>query len=663
LIISQKHEARRILAEEMVDQKSEETYRNLFDQFADGIYLHDFEGNIVDVNRIAVLQSGYSKEELLRMSVFDLHPGISDNADMLRQWTGWPVARRFTIEAEHRRKDGSVYPVEISRGKVKIEDRALILAIVQDTTERKQAEAERERLQGQLTNALELARLGHWEYDVTKDLFTFNDYFYKIFHTTAEQVGSYTMSSAEYASRFVHPDDISVVGEEIRKAIETADPNFSRKLEHLILYDDHTVGYISVRFFIVKDANGHTIKTYGVNQDITERKQAEEERQKLQAQLLQAQKMESVGRLAGGVAHDFNNMLGIIIGNAEMAALEIAPGHPLIQNIQEIIHAGRRSAETVRQLLAYARKQTIRPEVLDLNDTISGMLNMLRRIIGEDIELTWIPGKEVDKVRMDPSQINQVLANLVVNSRDAIPGVGKITIESANTVLDETYCGQHSGFVPGEYVLVVVSDTGVGMSTEVMEHIFDPFFTTKEMGRGTGLGLATVYGIVKQNEGFISVYSEPGKSTTFKIYLPRVGGERVSAQAKTEERRLPRGMETVLLAEDEGPLLRIARDILARQGYAVLAARTPGEALALAENHTGKIHLLLTDVVMPEMNGRELMESLHARLPSMKVLFMSGYTADVVAHHGVLDSGVHFIEKPFSPSALAEKVREVLDKG
>ncbi|MBN1103326.1 MAG: PAS domain S-box protein [Deltaproteobacteria bacterium] len=397
--------------------------------------------------------------------------------------------------------------------------------------------------------------------------------------------------------------------------------------------------------------------------DITERKRAEEERKRLQAQLNQAQKMESVGRLAGGVAHDFNNMLGIIIGNAEMAMLQIDPSESSYKNIHEILKASQRSADLVRQLLAFARKQTIRPEVMDLNDMVSGMLKMLHRLIGEDIRLNWIPGKDVGRVRMDPTQVNQILANLMVNSRDAIPGVGKITIETANKSFDESYSRRHEGAVPGEYVLLGVSDTGAGMSPEVMEHVFDPFFTTKELGRGTGLGLATVYGIVKQNNGFINVYSEQGLGTTIKIYLPRFEGETVGAAEKADERKLPEGTETLLLAEDEASLLNVAREILAGQGYTVLAARTPTEALMLAERHKGEIHLLLTDVVMPEMNGRELMGRLQALRPRIKALFMSGYTANVVAHHGVLDEGVHFIEKPFSPRTLAEKVREVLDKG
>jgi len=411
---------------------------------------------------------------------------------------------------------------------------------------------------------------------------------------------------------------------------------------------------------IMKDDEGRVTAIRATIQDITQRKQAEQERERLQAQLLQAQKMESVGRLAGGVAHDFNNMLGIIIGNTELALLNTDPSDPRHKNLQGIFNASRRSADIVRQLLAFARKQIISPKVLDLNDTVHGIIMMLRRFIGEEIEISWRPGKNLWKVRMDPSQIDQILANLVVNSRDAIQGTGVITMETGNKEFDELYCREHAGTVPGEYVLLAVSDTGVGMSRAVMEQIFDPFFTTKEVDRGTGLGLATVYGIVKQNSGFINVYSEPGQGTTFKIYLPRSRSEEIASPGKAAEKELLTGTETVLLVEDEEPLLHTCKAILEEQGYTVMATRMPSEAVSMVKKHTGEIHLLITDVVMPEMNGRELAERLQAIRPSMKCLFMSGYTANVIAHHGVLDKGVQFIEKPFAGRALSEKVREVL---
>ena len=396
--------------------------------------------------------------------------------------------------------------------------------------------------------------------------------------------------------------------------------------------------------------------------DITDLKQAEEEREKLQAQLNQAQKMESVGRLAGGVAHDFNNMLSVIIGNAELALRHVSSNDPLHNRLQEILNAATRSADITRNLLAFARKQTIAPELLDLNKAVASMLNMLRRLIGEDIDLAWLPGTDIWPVKMDPSQIDQILANLCVNARDAIADVGRITIETGAATFDQVYCSDHVGFLPGDFVLLAISDDGTGMNKETLNQLFEPFFTTKEMGKGTGLGLATVYGIVKQNNGFINVYSEPAKGTTFKIYLPRYHPR--TEQSPKKEPVVPnaRGRETILLVEDETSILKMTSILLENLGYMVLPANTPGEAIDLAHEHAGEIHLLMTDVVMPEMNGHDLARSLLSICPTLKRLFMSGYTANVIAHHGVLDDGVQFIQKPFTMQDLAAKVRQVLDE-
>ena len=398
----------------------------------------------------------------------------------------------------------------------------------------------------------------------------------------------------------------------------------------------------------------------GVILDITERKVTEEEKERLQTQLQQAQKMESVGRLAGGVAHDFNNMLAVILGHAEMIMEALDPALPIYTGLEEIKKAAQRSADLTRQLLAFARKQTMAPRVLDLNLTLEGMLQMLRRLIGEDIDLAWRPGKDLASVNMDPSQLDQMLANLCVNSRDAIADVGKITIETGTAVFDDDYCSEHVGFIPGEFVLLAVSDDGCGMDQQTQIQIFEPFFTTKELGKGTGLGLATVYGIVKQNNGFINVYSEPGQGTTFKIYLPRHIGKPVQVREDGLAKPDARGHETILLVEDEPTILKMATTMLERLGYTVLAANTPGEAIHLAREYASHINLLITDVVMPEMNGRDLAKNLLLLYPNLKRLFMSGYTANVIAHHGVLDKGVNFIQKPFSKKDLAVKVKEVL---
>ena len=361
------------------------------------------------------------------------------------------------------------------------------------------------------------------------------------------------------------------------------------------------------------------------------------------------------------MAHDFNNTLGVIIGRAEMALQLDASNNELQHNLQEILKAGRRSADLTRQLLAFARKQTAIPKVLDLNDTISGMLTMLRRLIGEDIDMSWQPGFDLWKVKIDPSQVDQVLANLVVNAHDAIAGVGAITIRTENVEIDDSNRADLPEFIPGRYVLLTISDTGAGMSQEVRDNIFEPFFTTKELGKGTGLGLSTVYGIVKQNDGFIYVASEPGEGTTFKIYLPRFEAETAQVTAEAAAGKLAAGTETILLVEDDEAILNLSKMILENLGYKVLAAPTPRRAAHLVEEHPGDIQLLITDVVMPEMNGRELAERLSAIRPNLKCLYMSGYTADVIAHRGILQEGVNFIRKPFGNDELAARVREVLD--
>jgi signal transduction histidine kinase/CheY-like chemotaxis protein len=396
--------------------------------------------------------------------------------------------------------------------------------------------------------------------------------------------------------------------------------------------------------------------------DISGRKQAETKHEESQARLNQALKMESVGRLAGGVAHDFNNMLSVIIGNAEMALETLGPDDPLHETLQEIYNAARRSAEVTGQLLAFARKQTVAPKVLRLNDTMEAMLKMLRRLIGEDIDIVWLPEGRLWSVKIDPTQLDQILANLCVNARDAIAGIGKITIKTGNVVFDEAYCAAHAGLVPGEFVQLAVSDDGCGMSRQTMSKLFEPYFTTKGVDKGTGLGLATIYGIVKQNAGFIRVHSEPGEGTTFRIYLPR--HETVAAPVHEDREAaalaVP-GSEIILLVEDEPAILSMTKSMLERLQYTVLTATNPGDAVRLAAAYPGRIDLLLTDVIMPEMNGRDLAKTLLIQRPHLARLFMSGYSANVIANGGgVLDSSVHFLQKPFAMKELATKVRQAL---
>ncbi len=390
--------------------------------------------------------------------------------------------------------------------------------------------------------------------------------------------------------------------------------------------------------------------------------QAESKRKLAEEQLYQAQRMESVGRLAGGVAHDFNNMLSVILGYTEMILEQLNKSNPIYNELQEIYTAGKRSMEITRQLLAFARCQTVAPKVLDLNRTVEGMLKMLQRLIGENIELVWRPMNNLPAIKIDPSQVDQILANLCVNSRDAINGLGKIIIETDNVFFDQSYCESHRGFNPGDYVVLSVSDNGAGMEENTINKIFEPFFSTKERGAGTGLGLATVYGIVKQNEGFLNVYSEQGTGTVFKIYLPSHAGHQNEIQRESSLQIQEGRGETILLVEDEQAILKLSKTILERLGYTVLGAKTPGEALSMANEYADSINLLITDVIMPEMNGRDLAEQLKERTPDLKVIFMSGYTANVIADCGVLADGVNFIQKPFSIKTLSDKVREVLGK-
>jgi len=403
----------------------------------------------------------------------------------------------------------------------------------------------------------------------------------------------------------------------------------------------------------VFDAAGKIINYVGVKRDVTAHLE-------LTAQLQQAQKMESVGRLAGGVAHDFSNKLTVMLGYTQMVMESLGKGDPKYGDLQEVMNAGQQSVAIVRQLLAFARKQIIRPRVLNLNETMEDMLKMLRRLIGEDIDLVWSPGHDLWQVKMDPSQLDQILANLCVNARDAISEVGKVTIETENVVLDQSYCDDHPGCLPGEYVMLAVNDDGIGMDRETLTHAFEPFFTTKEVGKGTGLGLATVYGIVKQNQGFVNIYSEPGKGTGFKIYLSRHLGE-AEEGIEVAQTEAPRGRgETILVVEDETSVLHLAERILERLGYAVLTSASPAAALSMAREYQGEIHLLMTDVVLPEMSGRDLAGEISKIRPNIKTMFMSGYTAEIIAHQGVLDKGVQFIEKPFSFDSLARKVREAI---
>ena len=651
---------------------------NMFENSPDAIAITDNNGRFIRWNKMAEDLYGYTFEDMKGKSAFDLYADKDELEKMLMSLRREGSVKKW--EMRMRRKDGGIVPFEISIAMLKDsrnetlgsagvardlsgvkEALAALKAsheqLYQEIDERKQAEGTLERLRRHNELILNSAGEGILGLDqegrhtfvnptATRMLGYMADELigrkgHNLYHHTRENGGLYAEEDCPIFQAF-------------------RDGKFRQVAEEVFWRKDGTsfpVRYSSAP--IIEE--GEVVGAVVTFRDITEYKLGEKERKKLEEQLFHAQKMESVGRLAGGVAHDFNNMLGVIIGRAELALNTDVSADELQHHLQEILKAGLRSAALTRQLLAFGRRQVAIPRILDLNGTILGMLKMLRRLIGEDIDLLWGPQVDLWKVKIDPSQVDQILANLVVNASDAISGVGAIAMRTENVVIDDCKRAETPEFIPGEYVLLTVSDTGTGMSQEVCEKIFEPFFTTKELGKGTGLGLSTVYGIVKQNDGFIYVASEPGKGTTFKIYLPRFKAETAQVPSGEVAGKRRTGKETILLVEDDEAILNLGKIILEELGYKVLAAPTPGRAIHLVEDYPGDIHLLITDVVMPEMNGVELAEQLRAIRPNLKHLYMSGYSADVITDRGIPDDGVNFIKKPFLSDDLAARVRQVLD--
>ncbi len=525
---------------------------------------------------------------------------------------------------------------------------------VEDITERKLAEEQLLESERRFRDIAHSMANWIWEVDINGTYTYISDSVeYVLKYTAKEMLGRTPFE-------FMPEEEAATIKDRFVKIVSNSEPIVD--LENWNLAKDGTKVCLLTNAVPILNADGEMIGYRGFDKDITIQKKLKAEKASIEDQLRQAQKLESVGRLAGGVAHDYNNALSVIIGFTELAMDEVGATGPLRADLDEILNAAKRAADITRHLLAFARKQTIAPRVIELNKNVESMLKMLSQLIGEDINLAWLPATYLWPVKIDPSQLDQILANLCVNARDAIDGVGKVTIETRNTSFDAAYCADHAGFVPGEFVLLAVSDNGCGMEKEILDSIFEPFFTTKDVNKGTGLGLATIYGIVKQNNGFINVYSEPGKGTTFKIYLARHEGKAVEIR-ETSAAEIQQGRgEMVLLVEDDRSILNLVQKILGGLGYAVLTAGTPAEAIGLAEEHAGEINLLITDVIMPEMNGHELAERFQSIYPDIKYIFMSGYTANVVAHHGVLNEGVLFIQKPFSRKDLARIVRKALDE-
>lgn len=623
---------------------SEERYRRLFETANDGILLLEKrEMKIHHANPAITAMLGYSNDECLGKEMKDI--GFLKRIDTCAE-----VMQTLNADGILYYKD---LPVQTKAGQViytdiYLVDRAsLIQCNIRDITENKQGTEEILRMSEAKTQTIiDNIRIGVALISPRMEILELNRQMRQWFPLLDVGRGSLCFSV------FNNPPHVEIcencptsktlqdglIHETVRQL-----PQASGKRSHRI---------VSTPIF---DASGKITAVIEMVEDITEKLS-------LESQLIQAQKMESVGRLAGGVAHDFNNMLSVILGYGQMILEMTPPDSPVHDFAQEILAAGVRSTNITRQLLTFARKQTIAPKVLDLNETVEDMLKMLRRLIGEDVNLSWCPSSTWP-VNIDPSQLDQILANLCINARDAIRGVGNITIQTDTATFDEAFCSEHSCFTPGDFTQLSISDDGCGMDDEIQSKLFEPFFTTKELGKGTGLGLATVYGIVKQNNGFINVYSEQGKGTTITIYLPR-HSDPADKPEKQDEEAIQRGQgETVLVVEDEVSILKLTARILNGLGYVVLSANSPEEAVNLVKERSEVVDLIITDVIMPEMNGRDLANVLLAIHPNMKCLFMSGYTSIVIAQQGVLPEGMKFIQKPFSARELGAKVHEVLKSG
>jgi PAS domain S-box-containing protein len=615
----------------------------------------DHEGRVIDFNPAAEHAFGYASEDVVGEKMADLIVPLGARPHHERGFaryleTGNSSILGKRLEVTAMRANGSEIPIELTITAIGELPQPTFTAFIRDLTERKRAEQELRESEERYRDLVENAHDLIYEHDLQ---------------------GNYTSANkaAERITGYSHEESLAlnlkdtVTPEYLKKAVEM----LSRKLAgekvtayelEILAKDGHHVTVEVDTRLVLKD--GVPVGVQGIARDITERKRLETALHESEEQLRQSQKLEAIGQLAGGVAHDFNNLLTAINGYSALALRRLGDDHPVSSYLDEIKKAGDRAANLTRQLLAFGRKQLLQPLAINLNDIVGDMIKLLKRLIGEDIQLITRPSANLKQIKADPGQLEQVLVNLVVNARDAMPRGGAVTIETANTTLDGSYANRHLGVTTGEYVMLAISDTGVGMDHDTQSRIFEPFFTTKEVGKGTGLGLSTVYGIIKQSGGNVWVYSEPGKGTTFKVYLPQVEDEVTALESKAQV-ILKRGSETVLLVEDEEMVRKLASELLEDSGYVVLSAGGGEEALKLATSHKARIDLLITDVVMPKISGKEVAEQLTRIHPETKVLSMSGYTDEAIVHHGIVDSNIAFIQKPFSERALAQKIREVLD--
>jgi PAS domain S-box-containing protein len=635
------HRMRRRLIE------GEELFRLISENAADMIAVVDMEGKRIFNSLSYEKVLGYSLDELKKSSAFEqIHP---DDRDSVKQAAD--EARRIGVgrplEYRIRHKDGSWRVLESTASVIRnSEGEPQHLVVVnRDVTERKRAAEALRQSEASFRSVVEDAPYGIYRASLSGELVLVNPALQKILGYSSEA----DLLQANLATQiYRNPLDHQKVNELLLRQENFNDVEVEWKRR------DGTPITVRCSGWPIKDESGHVAFLELFAEDVTERRT-------LERQLRTAQKMEAVGRLSGGIAHDFNNLLGVIIGYSQVMKRSLTPQHALYEHAEEIEKASQRAVSLTRQLLAFSRQQVLEPVVLNLNALVSDMEKMLPRLIGEDIALTLALDSTLAQVKADPGQIEQVIMNLAVNSRDAMPDGGKLTIQTANVDLDSAYTHKHPGSRVGSYVMLRVTDTGTGIDPEIQSQIFEPFFTTKERDKGTGLGLATVYGVVKQSGGYIAVDSEKGKGASFSVYLPRVEHAVVAAGVNSAAPGSVRGSETVLLVEDAEPLRKLADMFLRDNGYHVLAAADGAQALQVARQHAGPIHLLLTDVVMPGINGRVLAERLTPTQPEMRVLYMSGYTDSFIAGHGVLEAGTHLLHKPFTEETLTRKVRELLD--
>lgn len=639
-------------AEEELRQ-SEERFRSLTSAISQIVWTADADGVFLSArsprDELTLVDNDVMTEWETRLHSDDRERAINNFRQAIRNRS------RYQDEFRLRHVDDNTYHYYISRGTPVFEKDGTIrewVGSLTDITGRKLAEKSLRESEENFRALVKATTQFVWMVDTEGESPDFPHWWSEITGMTPEQ-----SRGGGWMER-LHADD----RERTARLWQTAFENKTLfEVEYRVLSRENEYRHFAVRGVPVFNDDSSFRQWIGTFTDITERVIADETLRRTEDDLRQSQKLESVGRLAGGIAHDFNNMLTAINGYSDLTLRRLSPEDPLRGNIEEIRKAGERSAELTHQLLAFSRQQILQEKVLDINDVIVDTSMMLERLIGEDIKLITSLAPDIGKIKADPGQLSQVVLNLVVNSRDAMANGGKITIETMNVELDEAYASQHRSVIPGPYVMMAVSDTGTGIDSETMERMFEPFFTTKGKGKGTGLGLSTVYGIIKQSGGNIWVYTELEEGTTFKIYFPLIHETAGTAEKAHPGTILERGTETILLVEDEEILRRLGREILEAAGYNVLEAKDGVDALDICEQRNGKIDLLLTDVVMPQMGGRELAEKLAPKYPKMRVLFTSGYTDDAIVRHGIIDEGTNFIQKPFTLEALSGKVRETLD--